>query len=815
MNYGLRIATLSCLMAVSFASLAAPRGEKEARELASKFLSAQQVGKYGAKGTSATMSQLTLAGTASSVLGTASKTKGASCQEALYIYNLGDEAFAIVSGEDTCEPILAYSYTNAFATENVPEHIKRWLQTYVDEQNYYVAHPENFKQTISKASSSQYPEHVSPIMNYQGAPIQWGQDEPFNNDCPNYMGYRSAAGCVATALAQIMYYHRWPEKGQGGSKNYFTDTYRIAQDFDYSEATFDYSKMLPHYYSGRYTEEQGAEAAKLTHAIGVAVDMDYSPEGSGTSSMRVGNPVIKYFNYDKNIHYVLRDFFSLEEWTDMIKKEISEGRPICYAGFSTSIGHQFVFDGYAANNMVHINWGWSGVSDGYYRLSALAPNVVGIGGGSATSGGFVFYQGMWLGMQRPDASTVPSSFYIIEDSNITIDKMAAMTGEKITMTCANYYNSSVDFDGEIGMVMMNANDEAIVLARKDEHRVSGFGIAPQDGSPALSLEGTIPTDLADGNYTLMFATKQKDEPTWKRMRTGFGYNDRFIVNVKDGKLTMTQGVIEPEAKGTLASDHAIYTRCRSQFTAKLTNTATSEFFGIATVGIIDVKDGEQKLIALCGENQVTLPVGEETEVVFKASIEAYKDNTVSAGSYKACVLLEHQGKYYQVGDMIDIDIKRIPSGMASLVADEFSAEKKEVALDESLCGTITVHNTRSVYSGNIGIIVFKKGDSSGSLGWEKEVFLENGSSATINYDMAMQWPAGTYKADLRFGESYTNSITNFEFTIKDEFSGIKTVTNDTEGQQSPTYNLAGQRVKSDHRGIIIKNGRKLQSPLSR
>lgn len=793
------------MAAIAGEGMAVPRGEKAAREIASQFLCSKNM----AKGKHVDNRQLTLAATGSSLLG-ASKSKGQSANsELLYIYNIGNEAFAIVSGDDAAEPILGYSMDGSFCTENLPGHIRQWLQTYVDEQNYYATHISNRKTLQAQETRSAYPTAVAPIMKSNGETIQWDQGAPFNDECPNYLGYRSASGCVATALAQIMYYHRWPEKAVGGSKSYLTATYNIPQDFTFSGTTFDYNKMLPFYYRGRYTEEQGAEVAKLMHAVGVAVDMDYAPEGSGAHSMDIGNAFIKYFNYDRNIHYVLRDFFTLGEWLDMIKGEISAGRPICYAGTSASIGHQFVFDGYDENNMVHVNWGWAGMSDGYFRLSVLAPSAVGTGGGSATSGGFVFNQAMWLGMQRPTPESEPVSFYITEEANMTVDKTSLLTGEKITCTLANYYNGSIDFDGAIGLVLTADDGTQYVLDQKPEKRGSGYGVGSKNGN-ALEMSGAMPNDLADGTYVLAFATKAANETCWRRIRCRDGFNDRYLVNVENDKLTLTQAVIEPKAEGTLVNDHAIYTRCRCQFTAKLTNTTQSEYFGIAHVGIYKEEDGKPKLIALCGENQVSLPVGQETEIVFKASIEGYNGNSVERGDYKACVLLEHQDKFYMVGDEIDVTIRRIPSGMANLVADDFTAEKTELALNESLRGNISVTNTQSVYSGNIGIVVFKSGSNSGKAYWEKEVFLEQNGNASMTYEIPVQWEAGEYKADLRYNESYLNSIKSINFVVKNEYSAISNVTADNADAPEIYYSVSGERLSAapKHGLYLVRRGNK-------
>lgn len=760
--------------------------------------------------------ELTLVGTGSSVLGPKAKIKskaGAKETEAepMYIYNHGDNGFVIVSGEDTAEPILAYSTDGAFKAEGMPAQIREWLQTYADEMKYATTHTavRTFEAPVHTAKAN-LPSAVSPIMKYNGTPIQWEQNSPFNDDCPKHQGYNSVAGCVATALGQIMYYHRWPEKGAGGTKTYITATYGISESYNFSNATFNFDNMLPKYLSKQYTEEQGKAVADFTHAIGVAVQMDYAPEGSGAKSLDVGNAMVKYFNYDKNIHYVMRDFFDLDEWLEMIKTEISQGRPICYAGTSTSVGHQFVFDGYDANNLVHVNWGWAGMSDGYYRLSALSPSSVGTGGGSATSGGFIFNQAMWLGFQRPCETSTPVSFFVIHNAQMKIDKTVAMTGESFTLSTRNYFNGSVDFAGKLGLIIEDSQHNQTVLNSTSEQKiVCGAGyMTDSDNTPALSMTGTIPQDLPDGDYLVYMASLQNGEKTWSRIRANAGYNGHYAMKVQGGKAIFSQMSQEPEAEGTLTCDHTIYTRCRSQFTARVRNTGTSEYFGIAHVGVYtEDAEGNTILIALCGEQQVSLPVGEETEIQFKAPIEALEGKTLTQGNYKACVLVEHQDKYYQMSDAIDITVKRIPSGMATLTCGEFSAEKNSIGLDEPLRGKVNVTNTKSVYSGYIGIIIFKKSSNIGTAYWEQEVFLEANASGEYTFDIPAQLPAGQYKASLRYNEGYTNEIATLEFEVRDEYVGVGQVSYG-EVLSEEYFTLTGQKLQQKPRSgayIIRRN----------
>lgn len=790
---------------ISFALFAAPRSEQQAREIAVNHFAQKGSAKVRSKVLSS-QPELSLVATGTELLARGNRVKGMndSCvTDPFYIYNLGADAFVIVSGDDIAEPVLAYSNVGAFHTEGLPEHILSWLNTYAEEMAYAASHADDRVIANAPAKASAYPREMAPIMKYDGTLIQWDQNSPFNDQCPNYRGARSVAGCVATALAQIMYYHRYPEKGIG-SKLYITETYNISQEYNFADATYNYDDMLPHYYYHEYTEEQGAAAADFTHAIGVAVEMDYAPEGSGAKSLDVGPALVKYFGYDKNIHYAMRDYFTLEEWQEMLKKEICEGRPVCYAGTSTSIGHQFVFEGYDSNNYFYINWGWAGMSDGYFRLSALSPSSLGTGGGSATNGGFIYNQAMWLGMQAPSEDTTPVSFFITHNSNLTSDKTQALPGEMLSLTILNYYNASVDFSGQMGVVLEDNDGVQTVLSSQAINVKCGYGKEGSTGTPAVNTQFSLPSALADGTYYLYMATKAEGELQWSRLRANAGYNDRYLVTVDGGMATLASMVTEPKGEGTIEAAHAIYTNITAEFTANVTNVGLSEYFGIGRVAVYTETESGPQIAGYCGMYQLSLPPGKSTNVVFKGPIEAPAGSSLKTGNYKACLVVEHQGKYYQMTDAIDITVKRPPTGMATLTISNLQTSPTEVAKDGVLAGKFTVSTNRAVFAGPIGIIVFKKGSNTGTCVWEDDIFLEPNGSANVRYAASLQLEPGEYKASIRYNQNFTNEITSYDFMVLDISDSVSGVDDALDVNGTQYFSLSGvQLSEKPARGMYI------------
>lgn len=258
-----------------------------------------------------------------------SPLRSTSAQTAFYVFNQGNSSYAIVSGDDRMKPILAYSHTGAFVVENIPSNMKALLTAYHD-LYMQLDKQQNLPKPLTRSSSS-WSENVQPLLGN----INWNQDEPYFNLCPEVNGKRSVSGCVATAMAMVMKYFEYPQKGIG-SHSYNTSS-GIKCSFDFGATSFDWGNMLPQYVPGKYTDAQGKAVAELMYACGVAVDMEYSPDGSGAYSGIVADALIQYFGYNKNMGYVSRNYFNTQEWMDMIKKELNEKRPILYNGASKEV----------------------------------------------------------------------------------------------------------------------------------------------------------------------------------------------------------------------------------------------------------------------------------------------------------------------------------------------------------------------------------------------------------------------------------------------------------------------------------------------
>lgn len=315
-----------------------------------------------------------------------------------YIFNLNDDlGWVIVADDDRCTPILGYSKSGEFVTENLPENIKDWLiginseiQYVVD--NNVVVDTNTLLQwkELNSGTSTEFinrgEDGVNPLIQ-----TKWNQAPYYNNLCPydNYYHDRTVTGCVATAMAQVMKYWNHPSLG-AGSHSYSTSSYGTLYA-NFGGTNYDWNNMPTRLTSSSSTTQKNAIATLMYHC-GVSVEMSYgvaSTGGSGAyviSSYTNGEHCAEYafkhyFGYKNSASGKMKDNFTDSQWKSMLRAELNSSRPLVYAGFGNG-GHCFVCDGYDNNDKFHFNWGWDGQNDGYFSLSALNPGSGGAGGGS-------------------------------------------------------------------------------------------------------------------------------------------------------------------------------------------------------------------------------------------------------------------------------------------------------------------------------------------------------------------------------------------------------------------------------------------------
>lgn len=289
------------------------------------------------------------------------------------VYSRPNGGFVMVDSDDE---IIGYSDSGNLSY--IPEDMRGVFRDFGRELPVV---PQRVPQTIEDALiHAAITDSVAPLL-YD---ISYGQGSPYNNNAPIISGSHCPAGCVAVAMAQIMRYHRHPQSCTGGTVTYQTSVGKtMTADFDaYSP---DWDNILTHYEGGGYSAEQAEAVAQLLLYCGVSVQMDYAAGGSGAVSSYVEPALYTYFGYSKEVRQVHEsdEGLSNDEWHTIIQNELKAGRPIYMSSQQENgAGHAYVCDGYRRSegyaikySDYHINWGWNGICDGWFRLNKLKPST--------------------------------------------------------------------------------------------------------------------------------------------------------------------------------------------------------------------------------------------------------------------------------------------------------------------------------------------------------------------------------------------------------------------------------------------------------
>lgn len=279
-----------------------------------------------------------------------------------YVLNASDgSAFVIVAGDDRAGDVLAYGQ-GSIDMAQLPCNCRWWLEQYRCQMEYLIAHPAMRSDSPLSAENDIV---VAPLLS-----CQWNQTRPYNLQCPLVNGTHCVTGCVATAMAQVMYYWRFPDD-LPALPAYTTSTLKMAVP-ELPPVQLMWQDMLDKYIYNSYTEAQGDAVATLMRYCGQSCKMDYNTGQSGAYSWNM-TAALKMFGYNPNMTDLMRYNYGDSAWQELILEELTASRPILYHGQNNAVdtGHAFVIDGYDGNRY-HVNWGWGGLADGYFVLNSFA-----------------------------------------------------------------------------------------------------------------------------------------------------------------------------------------------------------------------------------------------------------------------------------------------------------------------------------------------------------------------------------------------------------------------------------------------------------
>ena len=452
---------------------------------------------------------------------------------AVYIFNaVGEQGFVLVSAEDNARAVLGYSNEGHIDAQSMPANMCAWLQMYADE----LARAAKVPAAPGVQRTVEYYPSIEPLLGN----LAWNQDAPYNNHCPidQKTQERSVTGCMATAAAQVMYHHRYPEKGTG-SYSYWCGWENLSVNF--SEATYDWDHMLPSYKSG-YTQQESDAVAQLMYHVGVASNMWYGSASSGAAMGSAMQAMVRNFDYDAAIRVLMKDYMDEEVVMDEIAVELQANRPVFIEALTKrQEGHAFVLDGMQADGYIHINWGWGGYGNGYFALSAMNPTNQGIGGAS-DDGAFTEYVTLYTGIQpNQGGQTVP----LIVSSNIEMTSKAAIAkAGKVAVKIDDFQNA--------GLAQESGQIAFLLYQNAEKYQTVGTGkswqLKPMNYPYSLEV-GASMADIPAGEYELLVGIDVTNKTQYPIYTYGIG-EKRYQMTVTSDSVFLKEIIKKSKYYGT-------------------------------------------------------------------------------------------------------------------------------------------------------------------------------------------------------------------------------------------------------------------------
>ena len=632
-----------------------------------------------------------------------------------YIYTPTDNSgFVIVSGDDQLAPIVGYS-TNTLSKESeMPTAFVEWLNEY----SMYVDDVRAGKVAPAQRSAKGGKSAVAPMLQ-----TTWDQSAPYNDLCPEVNGQKTPTGCTATAMAQIMKFHEWPRKPSANItwKNNITGK---EEDINISSHIYSWDKMLPNYRDS-YTDEEAKAVALLMVDVGKAIQSSYSPNGTGSSAIYASYALVNTFDYSPDAKVVNRSEYTEEEYIAIIRENLEARQPLLYSGMSQSFGsgHAFVCDGIDENDLLHIDWGWSGAYNGYFDMTYMSPEGTGIGGGDGrynVSQAVIAYIHP-RGKDEPGTAGTPV-VYIMD----VVDATASGTPATLLEQTVKYDNKGVATTrfaaGLLNWSHSNINMTMYIGVEKDGktnfEKIGDPKVTPFNGDLGYYIYFTTSKNQEDEEYLEKGTYKIKvcySDDNGENVYVARGADNGLILEVGDNSVTLRKELPEVEVTDFKYHITPQMKGDRLAFDAEFrTNNGKS-----ATVLIVPV------INKLQSDNTYS-----STQLTSEAVlIQVYDDRDILA-SFSTSYIFPDNGKYFIsfkyniknqytdlsldvdkaalqdiAGRSSDIDISPLPDG---LVLSTTALSAKSIIWGEKAEITATVKNISSSddsFTGGLGIVL--------------------------------------------------------------------------------------------------------------
>lgn len=558
----------------------------------------------------------------------------------VYLFS-APQGYIVAAADDAAGvSLLGFSGSERFDASDIPPQMSWWLDELSQQVAYAASHPDMVRLSPAKVQRAQ----IEPIVK-----TLWNQDAPYNNLCPilkNSSGVQSRAvtGCVATAMAQAIKVFNYPQQGIGSNSYSFTylnNSYSAS--FDFAGTTFNWDQMSNTYDSSSSAASNEA-VATLMKACGVAVNMNYglsATGGSGASTVTAASALVNYFDFDQGVHYMSRECYTLTDWNDIVYNEIAAGRPVIYSGHSNEGGHAFVCDGYSQDEYFHINWGWGGMSNGYFLLSVLDPPSQGIGGSNS---GFNMGQGIIAGICPPGSAGASGQVLpmIQLEGNFAPEQTEYSKSSTVVFGTSQetmFYNASIAaIPVTLGLKLTNESTGAVSYISSYNTTQS---LPARNGWYQMSISGSA---FPVGTYKVQPAFQSNGQ--WYDVLTSINIAGYVQAVVNSSTITFTVPSASKHARVTSCSMLTpIYIGEPAEFEINI--QANGNYYGTVIPALVN----GTSIYATGTLKGISLDDGETATIDW---VSTFSGSSLSAGTYDLVFITDD---YYLISDRYPVTVK--------------------------------------------------------------------------------------------------------------------------------------------------------------
>ena len=487
-------------------------------------------------------------------------------------------AHGFIVGSD--EGIIGYCDHGRYDEDQLPEGLRWWLHEFAGERDTTGVPALSGGQATSTASALATEEErqaVAPMLT-----TRWGQQAPYNQQCPAVEGRNAPTGCVATAMAQVMAYYRYPLAATTAVPAYTTRTLQLM--LPALEPTVFQWQQMSDTYGSNSTEAQRESVASLMRYAGQSVGMDYQTTVSGAYLAEAAAALRNNFGYDGDMQHVAAAHYTAAQWEQLIYNEVASGRPVIMAGHTRSgSAHAFVCDGCDADGLFHINWGWAGNYDGYYRLTRLNPQNT----------SYATHCDAVVGIQPPDGHDSPAPPRRLVGRELTVNGLTIGAQLLNLNTDGGYYDfgfAEQQEDGTLGFVY---NQRTLEFQAK-----KGWNIKSD-----VAMYG-----LGRGTHRLVPVCRLTGTDAWLMLFNEETFIEARMQSDTEGRLLLSPGttIDVPDLAAELTGvEGPCYAQCEVQVRVRL-KTSSHDFSGM-----VYLWPGGRRRV---GVGPVTIAAGDSTEL---------------------------------------------------------------------------------------------------------------------------------------------------------------------------------------------------------